>query len=160
MNKLSMKTITGLLIAAGAATAVGYTLAVKNNVFKNIYDNAIFPLNWKDTTITDNTFTDIGLKNKKSYSSGAHAISGGGIVGMNITNNTFTNVKRNIIYFCIQQNVGPGSEYDKVKVMLTKEETEAMLNNKVVNCGDDMNDIFAGYDPGRQFPFKGKCGGC
>ena len=121
-------------------------IVIKNNVFKNIYDNAIFPLNWKDTTITDNTFTDIGLKNKKSYSSGAHAISGGGIVGMNITNNTFTNVKRNIIYFCIQQNVGPGSEYDKVKVMLTKEETEAMLNNKVVNCGDDMNDIFAGYD--------------
>ena len=67
-------------------------------------------------------------------------------MGINITGNTFTKIKRNPIYFCIQQNVGAGSEYKKIGVIITHEETEAMLNNKVSQCGYDMNDIFAGYD--------------
>lgn len=121
-------------------------ITINNNVFKNIYDNGVFPLNWKNTTITNNKFENIGNSNDKSYSSGAHAISGGGIVGINITGNTFTKIKRNPIYFCIQQNVGAGSEYKKIGLIITPEETEAMLNNKVSQCGYDMNDIFAGYD--------------
>lgn len=121
-------------------------IVIHNNVFKNIYDNGIFALTWKNTTITNNTFTNIGMTNMKSYSSGAHAISGGGIVGMTITNNSFSKIKRNAIYFGIQQNVGGGSEYKKVGVELTLEETEAMRNNTASECGNDINDIFAGYD--------------
>lgn len=121
-------------------------ITIKNNVFKNIYDNGVFILNWKNTTITNNKFENIGTSNDKSYSSGAHGIAGGGVVGINITDNSFSKIKRNAIYFVIQQNVGAGSEYKKIGVNITKEETEAMLKNTVSQCGDDMNDIFAGYD--------------
>lgn len=121
-------------------------ITIKNNVFKNIFDNGVFVLNWKNTSITNNTFTNIGNSNQKSYSSGAHGISGGGIEKITITENHFSKIKRNAIYFAIQQNVGAGSEYSKVGVNITAEETETMLQNTVSQCGNDMNDIFAGYD--------------
>mgnify|MGYP000562124918 CR=1 FL=1 len=34
----------------------------------------------------------------------------------------------------------------KVGMKITKEETKAMLDNKVSDCGYDMNSIFHGYD--------------
>ncbi|MBD9054991.1 MAG: hypothetical protein EGR36_03175 [Eubacterium ventriosum] len=121
-------------------------ITIRNNEFKNIHDNGVFVLNWKNTKIENNKFTNIGNLSKKSYSSGAHAISGGGIEEINITGNTFTKIKRNPVYFCIQQNVGGGSNYKKVGMKITKEETKAMLDNKVSDCGYDMNSIFHGYD--------------
>jgi phage-related minor tail protein len=121
-------------------------ITIRNNEFKNIHDNGVFVLNWKNTKIENNKFTNIGNSSKKSYSSGAHAISGGGIEEINITGNTFTKIKRNPVYFCIQQNVGGGSNYKKVGMKITKEETKAMLDNKVSDCGYDMNSIFHGYD--------------
>ena len=121
-------------------------VVITNNTFKNIFDNGVFILNWKNATIENNTFNKIGLKSKKAYSSGAHAISGGGIEGIHVKNNTFSNVKRNPIYFCVQQNVGSASSYSKVKTNITKEQTEEMLTNTVSNCGYDMNVIFKGYD--------------
>lgn len=121
-------------------------ITIRNNEFKNIHDNGVFVLNWKNTKIENNKFTNIGNSSKKSYSSGAHAISGGGIEEINITGNTFTKIKRNPVYFCIQQNVGGGSNYKKVGMKITKEETKAMLDNKVFDCGYDMNSIFHGYD--------------
>ena len=54
-------------------------ITIRNNEFKNIHDNGVFVLNWKNTKIENNKFTNIGNSSKKSYSSGAHAISGGGI---------------------------------------------------------------------------------
>ncbi len=121
-------------------------VVITNNTFKNIFDNGVFILNWKNATIENNTFNKIGLKSKKTYSSGAHAISGGGIEGIHVKNNIFSNVKRNPIYFCVQQNVGSASSYSKVKTNITKEQTEEMLTNTVSNCGYDMNVIFKGYD--------------
>lgn len=119
---------------------------VTNNTFKNIYDNGVFILNWKNAVISNNKFRKIGLKSKMGYSSGAHGISGGGIEGLTIENNSFNNIKRNAIYFCVQKNVGSGSQYSKIKVNITKEEAEKMLTNTVTNCGNDVNEIFNGYD--------------
>ena len=75
-----------------------------------------------------------------------YKLPGGGIEEINIAGNTFTKIKRNPVYFCIQQNVGGGSNYKKVGMKITKEETKAMLDNKVSDCGYDMNSIFHGYD--------------
>jgi hypothetical protein len=121
-------------------------IVIKNNTFKNIYDNGVFVLNWKDTTIKGNTFKNIGKTSKKTYSSGSHAISGGGIKKITITGNTFKDIERNPVYFISQRNVGGGSEYKRVKVSITKKETEAMLDNVAVNCGDDENPNYAGYE--------------
>lgn len=125
-----------------------YHLNVKinNNTFKNIYDNGIFILNWKDAVITNNIFTNIGKTSTQAYASGSHAISGGGIEGITITDNTFDNIKRNAVYFSIQQNQNEGKEYGPVQVNISEEQTNAMLNNTITNCGNDMNPIFAGYD--------------
>lgn len=121
-------------------------ILIENNTFKNIFDNGVFVLTWKDAVIKNNTFYNIGTGNKKSYSSGAHGISGGGIDGINITGNSFEKIKRNAIYFIQQQNVGAGSQYKKVNVNITKEQTEAMTDNTVKNCGNDANPNYAGYD--------------
>lgn len=119
---------------------------INNNIFKNIYDNGVFVLNWKKSVITNNTFINIGNTSKKEYSSGSHGISGGGVDGITIIGNTFERIGRNAVYFIVQKNVGGGSEYKKVKVNITKEQTNAMLDNTVINCGNDANPNYAGYD--------------
>lgn len=119
---------------------------IDHNTFKNIYDNGVFILNWKNAVITNNTFTNIGKTSKQTYASGSHGISGGGIEGITITSNTFNGIKRNPIYFSIQQNTEGGGSYGPVRVNITKEQTNAMMNNTFLNCGNDMNSIFAGYE--------------
>lgn len=119
---------------------------IMNNKFYDVFDNAVMALSWMNASIINNYFYNIGLKDTKTFASAAHAISGGGIYGITITGNTFENVKRNPVYFSAQKNNDAGSEYSKVLVNITKEQTKAMLNNKVINCGQDMNDIFHGYD--------------
>lgn len=121
-------------------------IEIKNNVFKNIYDNGVFALNWKNAKIIDNEFTNIGINSKKAYSSGSHGISGGGVNKVSITGNSFTNIKRCAIYFCVQKNVGAGSQYSKVTVNITDDEIRAMQNNTVTNCGYDDNEKYVGYD--------------
>ncbi len=121
-------------------------IVIKNNVFKNLYDNGVFVLNWKNTIITDNTFTNIGNTNTKTYSSGCHAISGGGLVKITITGNVFQKIARSPVYFIQQRNVGGGSQYSKVRVQITEKETEAMLENTAIDCGDDINPNYAGYE--------------
>ena len=51
-------------------------ITIRNNEFKNIHDNGVFVLNWKNTKIENNKFTNIGNSSKKSYSTGAHCSSG------------------------------------------------------------------------------------
>lgn len=121
-------------------------IKINNNTFKNIYDNGVFVLNWKDTVITNNTFSNIGNTSNKGYSSGAHGISGGGVVGINITNNSFKDIARSAIYFIVQRNVGGGSHYKKVYVNITDIETQAMINNSFENCSKDANPNYHGYN--------------
>jgi hypothetical protein len=121
-------------------------IILKNNKFKNIYDNGIFILNWKNVTISGNYFYNIGNKSKLTYSSGSHAISGGGIENITIKKNKFEKIKRNPVNFSVQRNVGPGSKYRKIRVYITTDEALEMIDNKSVDCGNDMTDLFAGYD--------------
>ena len=121
-------------------------IKINNNTFKDIYDNGVFVLNWKNTVITNNTFTNIGNTSNKGYSSGAHGISGGGVKGITITGNSFEDIARSAVYFIVQQNVGGGSEYKKVLVNITKKETEAMINNTFKNCAKDANPNYDGYN--------------
>lgn len=121
-------------------------ITIENNVFKNNYDNGIYVLSWKNTVIKNNKFYNIGNKSNKSYSAGSHAISGGGVKEITITGNTFEKIKRNPVYFIRESNVGGGSEYKHILVYITEAETEAMLDNTVINCGNDANENYAGYD--------------
>ena len=109
-------------------------VTIHNNPFMNIYDKGVVILNWNNAV------------RPQSYASGSHGISGGGIEGITITGNTFNGIKRNPIYFSIQQNTMGGSSYGPVRVNITKEQTSAMMNNTFLNCGNDMNSIFAGYE--------------
>lgn len=121
-------------------------IKINNNTFKNIYDNGVFVLNWKNAVITNNTFTNIGNTSNKGYSSGSHGISGGGVTGITIIGNSFENIARSAVYFIVQKNVGGGSGYKKVFVNITKEETEAMVNNTFKNCAKDANPNYDGYN--------------
>lgn len=121
-------------------------ITISNNMFKNIYDNGVFVLNWKNTRIVNNEFADIGINSQKVYSSGSHGISGGGVEKIKITGNIFTNIKRNAINFCVQKNVGAGSQYSKVVLNITDDEIRVMQNNTVSNCGYDDNKKYVGYD--------------
>lgn len=119
-------------------------IQIKNNVFKNIYDNGIFMVNWKKTTITNNQFTDIGVKNKRDTNTARHAIAGGGVTGVTITNNTFTRVASSVIYFRRTANNGTGSQYYPVMVYVTEQELEAMKSNEVIDCDRDVS--YSNYD--------------
>ncbi len=121
-------------------------ITIENNTFKNNYDNGIYVLSWKNTVIRNNIFENIGNKSNQSYSAGRHAIAGSGIEKITITGNTFKNINRNPVYFIRKSNVGGGSCYKAVTVKITKKETEMMLKNKAINCGDDENSNYAGYD--------------
>lgn len=121
-------------------------ITIRNNVFKDNYDNGIYVLSWKNTKIQNNKFYNIGNKSKKPYSAGSHAISGGGVEKITITGNKFQDIKRNPIYFVVETNTGGGSEYKPIKVKITKKETKLMCNNTAIDCGYDVNPIFKGYD--------------
>ena len=121
------------------------------NKFQNVYDNGVFVLNWQNAVIKNNTFSNIG--NKKSYSSGSHGISGGGIQGITISGNSFTKIKRNAIYFGVQQNVKAGSSYKKTVISITDAQYRTMVENKSAKCGNEQNKKYKGYDV---VIFKGK----
>ena len=67
-------------------------------------------------------------------------------MGITITGNSFEDIARSAIYFIVQKNVGGGSEYKNVYVNITKEETEAMINNIFKNCAKDANPNYDGYN--------------
>lgn len=121
-------------------------ITIENNTFKNNFDNGIYVLSWKDVVIKNNYFENIGNKSKKSYSAGSHGISGSGMKTITITGNTFKKIKRNPIYFIKKSNVGSGSEYNPVFVNITESEAKMMCNNTAIDCGDDINSNYAGYD--------------
>ncbi len=123
------------------------------NTFKKVYDNGIFILNWDNATILYNNFDNIGKTSKLSYSSGSHGIAGGGINGIKIYRNIFTNIKRNAIYFGVQKNVKAGSSYGKTYIYITDEQYRTMVENASYNCGSDINTKYKGYD---LVCFKGK----
>ena len=123
------------------------------NKFNKIYDNGVFVLNWENAEIKNNTFDNIGMSSNLSYSSGSHGISGGGINGITITGNIFTNIKRNAIYFGIQQNQKAGSSYGKTFISITDEQYRKMVENASYKCGNEMNTKYKGYD---LVCFKGK----
>lgn len=119
-------------------------IQIKNNTFQNIYDNAIFMVNWKNTVIAQNNFVNIGTKNKRDTTTARHAIAGGGIVGVQIIDNDFTNVASSVIYFRRTANNGGGSRYYPVLVYVTDSELEKMKSNTVKFCGRDP--VYSEYD--------------
>lgn len=119
-------------------------IQIKNNVFRNIYDNAVFMVNWKDTVIECNSFSNIGTKNKRDTTTARHAIAGGGVCGVSITDNHFTNVASSVIYFRRTANNGSGSKYYPVLVYVTDSELENMKSNTVDSCERDY--IYREYD--------------
>ena len=121
-------------------------IKITNNIFKNIYDNGIFVMSWKNTTIENNKFSNIGNKSEEYYSSGSHAITGGGVKGIKIQENTFTRIARCPIYFCVQQNTGPGSLYSSVRVKISDKQILMMANNKAKKCGSDISYMYGKYD--------------
>ena len=127
-------------------------IKITNNEFKNIYDNAIFMVNWKNTTIDNNTFTNIGVNNKRKTSTARHAIGGGGVVGITITNNTFTKVVNgSAVALKRTANSGTGSKYYPTQVYVTDEEMELMKTNNVVDCTGETgsygtNSNYKNYD--------------
>lgn len=121
-------------------------ITIENNTFKNNYDNGIYIMAWENTVIRNNTFTNIGNKSDKTYSAGSHGISGSGIKKITITGNTFKKINRNPIYFIRINNPTKTTNYGPIYVNITKNETEMMANNKAINCGDDVNSNYAGYD--------------
>jgi hypothetical protein len=112
-------------------------IQITNNVFKNIYDNAIYMVNWKNTTISENQFTNIGQVNNRDTATARHAIVGGGITGITISDNQFEKVASSVIYFKVMKNNGSGSQYYPVFVYVTWKELQTMENNQVINCGYD-----------------------
>lgn len=119
---------------------------VVNNRFKNVYDNGVFILNWEDATIENNVFDNIGKSSKLSYSSGSHGISGGGVNNITIKKNKFSNIKRNPIYFGIQQNNKAGHQYKSIGNNITKDQFRTMTDNSASKCGSDINSKYKGYN--------------
>ena len=99
---------------------------VIGNSFNNIYDNGVFVLNWKNATIKNNRFNTIGKSSNLTYS--------------------FTNIKRNAIYFGVQKNVKAGSSYGKTKISITDAQYRTMVENKASKCGSEYNKKYKGYD--------------
>jgi hypothetical protein len=112
-------------------------IQIKNNVFKNIYDNAIYMVNWKNTTISKNQFTNIGQECNRDTTTARHAIAGGGITGITISNNQFNKVASSVIYFKVMRNNGSGKQYYPVFVYVTEKELETMKSNQVTDCERD-----------------------
>ena len=119
---------------------------VIGNSFNNIYDNGVFVLNWQNAVIQNNSFNTIGKSSNLTYSSGSHGISGGGVQGITIKGNSFTNIKRNAIYFGVQKNVKAGSSYGKTKISITDAQYRTMVENKASKCGSEYNKKYKGYD--------------
>lgn len=119
-------------------------IQIKDNVFQNIYDNAVFMLNWKNTVIDRNRFINIGTKNRRGTNTARHAIAGGGVLGVSITNNRFSNVASSVVYFRRTANNKSGSQYYPVLVYVTDAELEKMKSNTIESCGRDL--IYAEYD--------------
>ncbi|MCR5836186.1 MAG: right-handed parallel beta-helix repeat-containing protein [Lachnospiraceae bacterium] len=121
-------------------------ITVKGNTFKNNYDNGLFMLNWKNTTITDNKFYHIGNSSKMKTTFTAHGIAGSGLIGITITGNHFEKIGKNPIYFMYKENVIRGAGYKGIKLYITPEETELMVNNTATDCGEPHNEKYAGYE--------------
>lgn len=120
-------------------------ITIKKNTFKNLYDCGVYLMNWKNTKIINNKFTNCGKGNNLPYTNTAHAVSGSGVQGIHITDNTFTKIKKNPINFNGQENVGNASgKYKRIYVYITNKEAKEMLRNKSEKCGNDS--AFPGYD--------------
>ena len=119
-------------------------IQIKNNTFQNIYDNAVFMVNWKDTVIDSNRFIKIGLKNKRDTNTARHAVAGGGVTGLTLVNNRFSQVASSVVYFRRTANNGGGGQYYPVLVYVTDSELEQMKSNKISDCGRDKD--YQSYD--------------
>ena len=105
----------------------------------------MFVLNWQNATIKNNSFNNIGKSSNLTYSSGSHGISGGGIQGT-ISGNSFTNIKRNAVYFGVQKNVKAGSSYKKTVISISDAQYRTMVENTASKCGSEYNKKYKGYD--------------
>ena len=119
-------------------------ITIVGNTFTGMYDAGINVLNWKNTKIINNTFVKNGIgKNKKRNTTG-HAISGSGVLKITMTGNTFKKIKLNPVYFAMKENSRYNGKYKPIYVYITKAETQKMLDNASVDCGNDPG--FPGYD--------------
>ncbi|MDO4555231.1 MAG: right-handed parallel beta-helix repeat-containing protein [Lachnospiraceae bacterium] len=143
-HKYSQKKDAKGKYSASSKNVYHQNITIRSNTFKNVYDNAIFIMNWKDTTIDSNQFTKLGLNNKRSTNTARHAIAGGGVTGMTITNNNFSQVAGSVVYFRRTSNNGGGSQYYPVLVYVTESELEKMVNNTVADCERDPS--YYSYD--------------
>ena len=119
-------------------------IQIRNNQFKNIYDNAVFMMNWENTTIDSNQFSKIGLKNKRNTNTAKHGVAGGGIRKLTLTNNRFIQERSSVVYLRRTANNGSGSKYYPLLVYVTGAELQKMGSNSALNCSRDP--VYPSYD--------------
>lgn len=94
-----------------------------NQILNSRYDSPVRVMNWKNSTIADNTFDTISTKgdNRAMFVSGA--------VNVSIKNNMFANMKK--AFQCIAwKNSGGGSQYPVTYNKFTKQNIEDMKTNE------------------------------
>lgn len=107
-------------------------ITIQGNTFRNIFDNAIFIMNWKNTTIEKNSFIKIGNEERsQNTNTASHGIAGGGVIGLNVTKNRFEKILKSAIYLKTITNNKSGSEYYPTDVFLTEREIQKMSTNTV-----------------------------
>ena len=123
---------------------------ITNNTIKNIYDCGIYILNWKNTKIINNTFTNVGTRDGKGYkltNAFGHGIGGGGVHGIEIRGNKF-GTNKEAVY--IEPKRKPESYGNASNIMstITKNEVKTMLDNTIIKRGKGVKKdiyIYAGH---------------
>ncbi|MBK3496066.1 right-handed parallel beta-helix repeat-containing protein [Viridibacillus sp. YIM B01967] len=107
-------------------------IIIRNNKISNTRSDAIRVMNWSNSVIENNTFTNIN-DGKVSL----RGILASGAVNPTFQNNVFTNVNRPM-QFMVWQNNGTGEDYEPIFNDLSEKNKKALEMNK----GHNMKEFF------------------
>ncbi|MBQ4529102.1 MAG: right-handed parallel beta-helix repeat-containing protein [Lachnospiraceae bacterium] len=113
-------------------------IKITNNAFKDIASEGIRGLNWRNLTITGNTFQNIGDGADIEGKSGIRqAIILSGAKGINITKNKFTNVPITIKFAYFKNTDAETKSFAAIKSTIKDSEMKKMLSdNTIVSAGE------------------------